>query len=90
MAVTSNISEFEQELHDGVYTKKILVEGDSWVSHPLPQAYNLAEQIDAFDTHEYLMLNIAEPGDEAREIFKPHGRQMKRLKRLLKSTQWGG
>lgn len=89
MAVTSNISDFEQELHDGIYTKKILVEGDSWVSHPLPQAYNLAEQIDAFDTHEYLMLNIAEPGDEARAIFKPHGRQMKRLKRLLNSTQWG-
>lgn len=89
MTSVSNISEFTSELNDGFYAKKILVEGDSWVSHPFPNVTNIADQIDRFKPDDYLLLNIAEPGDEAKEIFLAHGRQMKLLKRLLNSPQWG-
>lgn len=87
MTVVRDISAFVDALQDGHYSKKILVEGDSWVSHPIVP--NLATHIDSFSTHEYLILNIAEPGDEANSIFRAHGKQMKRLKRLLHTEQWG-
>ena len=87
MTTVTNINEFADEWSNGLYSKKILIEGDSWVSHPL--ILNISEQIDAFDSSEYLILNLAEPGDEADAIFKSHGRQMKRLKRLLNLEQWG-
>ena len=89
MTTVTDISEFTTELNDGFYSKKILIEGDSWVSHPFPNVTNIGDQIDRFNPDDYLVLNIAEPGDEAKEIFMPHGRQMKRLKRLLNSPQWG-
>lgn len=89
MTSVININDFTDELQNGFYSKKILIEGDSWVSHPFPGAFNLAEQIDNFDSDEYLILNIASPGDEASAIFKSHGRQMKLLKRLLNTEQWG-
>lgn len=87
MTTVSNITEFVDEWSAGFYSKKILVEGDSWVSHPLIR--HLSDQIDAFDPDEYLILNLAVPGDEAGAIFNPHGQQMKRLKRLLNLQQWG-
>jgi hypothetical protein len=89
MTTVSDISEFTDELQNGFYSKKILVEGDSWVSHPFPTVTNISDQIDRFSSDEYLILNLAEPGDEAKEIFKSHGRQMKRLKGLLNTEQWG-
>ncbi|MCW9005882.1 MAG: hypothetical protein OQK70_11500 [Gammaproteobacteria bacterium] len=89
MTTVSNISDFTTELNEGFYSKKILIEGDSWVSHPFPNVTNIGDQIDRFKPDDYLLLNIAEPGDEAKEIFMSHGRQMKRLKRLLSTSQWG-
>lgn len=89
MTVKANISEFFEAWKEGHYSKKILVEGDSWVSHPFPGVENLATQIDSFRSNEYLLLNIAAPGDEAKEIFEPNGKQMKRLKRLLNTERWG-
>jgi len=89
MTTVTNISEFTTELIEGFYSKKILIEGDSWVSHPFPNVTNIGDQIDRFKPDDYLLLNIAEPGDEAKEIFMAHGRQMKRLKRLLSTSQWG-
>jgi len=89
MTIEKNMSDFIDELQAGHYTKKILVEGDSWASHPFPNVTNLATQIDSFDSNDYLILSLASPGDEANEIFKPHGRQMKELKRLLSTEKWG-
>jgi len=89
MASVRNIGEFTAALQEGSYSKKILVEGDSWVSHPFPGVSNLESQLDSFDSNGYLILNLAEPGDEASSIFKSHGKQMKRLKRLLHTEQWG-
>ena len=84
-----DIYDFVTEWQNGHYSKKILIEGDSWVSHPFPGVSNLSSQIEQFDSDDHLVLNIASPGDEANSIFKAHGRQMQRLKRLLKSEQWG-
>jgi len=89
MASVQDIYEFTAALQEGFYSKKILIEGDSWVSHPLPGVTNLEQQIDSFGSNEYLILNIAEPGDEASSIFKSHGEQMKRLKRLLSTIKEG-
>ena len=89
MTIVNDIYDFTDELQDGFYTKKILIEGDSWVSHPFPGVTNIALQINSFNPNEYLILNLAEPGDEANAIFKPHGKQMKKLKRLLDTERWG-
>lgn len=87
MTITRDIDAFTTELQEGHYTKKVLIEGDSWVSHPFVQ--DLATQIDNFDSRNVLTLNVGEPGDKANSIFKAHGAQMKQLKRLLQTQQWG-
>jgi hypothetical protein len=89
MAIVSDIFDFVEELQQGFYDYKLLIEGDSWVSHPFPGVDNLSIQFNDFKPQNALVLNIAEPGDEANAIFKAHGRQMKRLKRLLDTEQWG-
>jgi hypothetical protein len=89
MGHVNDIYDFVDEWQTGHYSKKILIEGDSWVSHPFPGVSNLSSQIEQFDSDDHLVLNIASPGDEASSIFRAHGDQMKRLKRLLKSEQWG-
>jgi hypothetical protein len=89
MGHVNDIYKFVDEWQAGHYSKKILIEGDSWVSHPFPGVTNLSAQIHEFNSNEYLILNIAEPGDEASAIFRANGRQMRRLKRLLNTTQWG-
>ena len=89
MAMASNIGDFFDMGQQGDFSKRILVEGDSWVSQALPGMKNLATQVNRFRPQDYLILNIASPGDEAAEIFTPEGRQMKRLNRLLSTEQWG-
>jgi len=89
MAEENNIADFAKADNDGFFEKRILIEGDSWVSYPFPEAINIATCIDEYNTQDYLLLNLAEAGDEANAIFKAHGRQMKQLKRLLNTEQWG-
>lgn len=89
MAIVGDIFEFVEELQQGFYDSKILIEGDSWVSIPFPGVNNLAMQFNEFKPQNALILNISEPGDEANAIFKARGTQMKRLKRLLHTEQWG-
>lgn len=89
MAEEDNIIDFTARSSEGFFAKKILIEGDSWVSYPFPDAVNIATVLDGYSTHDYLLLNLASPGDNASSIFKSHGRQMKLLKRLLNIEQWG-
>lgn len=79
---------------NGHFTKKILVEGDSWVSHP--QVENLAHQFDNADEHNNLILNLGVPGDNAGSrygssdaVFTAGGAQMKLLKKMLRNQQHG-
>jgi hypothetical protein len=89
MTTTSNITEFYETLQSGHFSKKILIEGDSWVSHPFIGVENLATQIDEFKPNDYLILNIGDPGDEAKEIFEERGEQYKKLQRLISTENWG-
>ena len=90
MTLTSDIHEFFDEWRGGFYDKKILIEGDSWVTHPFPPFVgNLAHKFNDFNPGRYLILNIADPGDEASAIFEAHGKQMEELKDLIKTERWG-
>jgi lysophospholipase L1-like esterase len=64
------------------YPERLVVisEGDSWFSYPLSS--NLADFIEMMGP--LTMLRLEKSGDEAREMLKPGGSQLKRLKRYLK------
>ena len=70
---------------------KILIEGDSWVSHPLLS--NLSIQFDALGDDEFGILNLAYPGDTAGKIFHKNGRklsrQLRKIDQLLYSARFG-
>ena len=66
---------------------KILVEGDSWVSHPLLS--NLTQQFDGLGDDEFAILDIAQPGDTAIDMFEKNGRQLKKLDSLLVNRRFG-
>lgn len=87
MSVATDSYEFDTLLNDGLYTKRILIEGDSWVSHP--QLPNISDQLTYGDAEDVAVLNLASPGDEASAIFKSYGRQMKLLKETLNTERWG-
>ncbi len=94
MTVVFNEDDFSDRSRQGHFTRKILVEGDSWVSHL--QMDNLAVQLSKADEDDYLVLNLGDPGDNAGTvygssdaIFRANGPQMKKLKKLLRSTQFG-
>lgn len=89
MAEVQTIGDFDEKWREGFFSKKILIEGDSWVSHPLPGVTNLSTQFDGFNTGDTLILNLAEPGDEARDIFLQYGRQMQLLRQTLATLSHG-
>ena len=74
-----------QEMHG--LQKKILVEGDSWVSHPL--LANLTVQFDQFGKGGYAILNLAQPGDTASRMLSPGGKQFKELASLIVNEKYG-
>lgn len=70
---------------------KILIEGDSWVSHPF--LTDITTQIDMLGKDEFAILHLANPGDTAQEMFRKIGRtptgQLKRLDQVMHSTRYG-
>lgn len=68
-------------------TRKLLVEGDSWVSHP--QLHNLGHALDTEGNGDYAILNLGDPGATAEEMFERNSRQFWRLERLVTSRKWG-
>jgi lysophospholipase L1-like esterase len=67
--------------------KNILVEGDSWVSHPLVP--NLARQIDSMGRNNFNVLNLGSPGDTVLGILNRHAGQYKLLQDLISDQQFG-
>lgn len=65
----------------------ILVEGDSWVSHPFLN--NLADQINLLGKDDFAVLNMAAPGDTAGNMFSKDSRQLKDLDRLIYNKRFG-
>lgn len=66
---------------------KVLIEGDSWVSHPFLS--NLAIQFDNLGRDEFAILNVAIPGDTAKRMFSKGSRQLKRMGQLLHDRRFG-
>jgi lysophospholipase L1-like esterase len=66
---------------------KILVEGDSWVSHPLLR--NLCYQLDLLGGDDYGILNLAIPGDTAVNMLSKHRRQLKQIGQLIATKVYG-
>lgn len=86
MGYTCDIDEFYEMERTESSNKNILIEGDSWVSHPFLN--NLARQIDIIGSDDYNILNLSMPGDTAENILNSRGSQMKTLKRLLIEPNW--
>lgn len=88
MPQTNTASAFFTLLQD-MHTKprKILVEGDSWVSHPL--LANLTVQFDQFGEGNFAILNLAQPGDTADRMLSKKGKQFKELSGLIVNEQFG-
>ena len=87
MTVVTSMDEFDDELRHHFYSKKIYIEGDSWVSHPL--ITDIGDHIDRLAPDDHLILNVAWHGDEARDIFDPRGAQFADMRSVLTSERWG-
>lgn len=72
-AFAASIRQFPQRL-------VMLTEGDSWFSYPL--VANLADHIEMMN--DFSVMRLEHNGDEAREIMASGGKQLKKLKDLLK------
>lgn len=96
MPIARDFSEFYEMTRLGVGAVrtpdyKILVEGDSWVSHPL--LTNLTTQFDILGKDDFGILSLADPGDTAVEMFKKEGRryvgQAKRFDQAVYNERFG-
>lgn len=67
--------------------KKILVEGDSWVSHP--QIWNLTGQFEDLGNGGFNILNLAQPGDTVSRVLRSGSDQFDTMERLLSSKKFG-
>jgi hypothetical protein len=66
--------------------KRILVEGDSWASYPLPTTGNLACFVEVPEEMT-VVLNLAWMGDQMIEMCQ--GRQYELFKKLIHDDRWG-
>ncbi len=84
-----DIDRLYQALNDDGFPgeKRILLEGDSWASYPLPSTGNLAHQLRA-PSGSSVTLNLAHIGDTAWEMSKDPA-QIELFKRLIHDEQWG-
>ncbi|MEJ2141861.1 MAG: SGNH/GDSL hydrolase family protein [Gammaproteobacteria bacterium] len=85
MTYTSDIGEFYDIVIENPTNKNILIEGDSWVSHP--QVKHLADQFYRLNDNLNI-LNLASPGDMAIAILDKHTREYETLAALLDSPQF--
>lgn len=92
MPTANSIDQFHEMLRDEFYNsqvRKILVEGDSWVCHPLPGYYSIARQLGEVDQLDTLVLNVGHWGDTARELFGADTRSYRQMETLLSSNSDG-
>lgn len=86
MTYTTDIDEFYEIVNENPHNKNVLIEGDSWVSHP--QVKNLAGQF--YDLNNNLnILNLAAPGDMAIAVLDQYTHEYETLTTLLDSPQFG-
>jgi len=90
MPMCFNEDSFFDYLHtgDGMHaTKKVLIEGDSWVPHP--QLHNLSRALDYDGNGDYGILNVANPGATAHEVYHKKSSSLRRLHRDIKTNRYG-
>lgn len=87
MPYANNTAEFWDLVGQFSDNKKILVEGDSWVSHP--QLWNLTGQFEDLGDGGFNILNLAEPGDTASRVLRKGKDQFDTMEDLLSSTRRG-
>ena len=92
MAITTYESDYFDLVNSGssygaTPKYKILIEGDSWVSHPFLS--NLAIQIDDLGNDDFAILNLAIPGDTAKRMFERKSKQLKRMGQLIHDERFG-
>lgn len=66
---------------------KVLIEGDSWVSHPF--LANLSVRLDSELLGQACILNLAQPGDTSRRMLGREGHQFKQLTQLIDTERYG-
>jgi hypothetical protein len=64
-------------------SRKILMEGDSWISHP--QVHNRSRAMDYDGEGDYGILNLGNPGATAHEMFHKASGSLRRLHRVVKT-----
>jgi lysophospholipase L1-like esterase len=87
MPFASSADEFYELNREESFNKKILVEGDSWVSHPLVP--NLSRQIEGLGRNNFNVLSLGSPGDTVLGVLNRHAGQYKLLEQLLSDQQFG-
>lgn len=86
MTYTTDIEEYHEIVTENPGNKNILIEGDSWVSHP--QVTNLARQFHQLG-NDLNILNLAAPGDMAIAILDKYTHEYQTLASLLDSPRLG-
>lgn len=88
MSQANTSRDFTKLVNDYPFTpRKILVEGDSWVSHPF--LANLTVQFDQFGKGDFAILNLAQPGDTAQGMLSEDSSQFKELAALIVNERYG-
>ena len=86
MTYTTDIEEFYDIVAENPENQNVLIEGDSWVSHP--QVKHLAEQFRLLNNNLNI-LNLAAPGDMAIAILDKQTHEYESLVTLLDDPQFG-
>lgn len=87
MPYANNIADFWELVSQRPENKKILIEGDSWVSHP--QLWNITGQFEDLGDRHFNILNLASPGDTASRVLRKGTDQFDTMEQLLASTKYG-
>ena len=87
MPLAYSKEEFYELEREQSHNKNILIEGDSWVSHPLVP--NLARQIESLGKNGFNVLNLGSPGDTVLGVLNRHAGQYKLLNQLISDPQFG-
>ena len=86
MGIAYSTDEFDELKEDGENEKSMLIEGDSWVSHPLVRNYS--DQFNRLSNDGFDILNLAVPGDTMLNIMDRHGSQIKKLIEVISDPQF--
>lgn len=86
MAIAHSRESFYKLTQTHAHRKQILVEGDSWIGHPLPRASNLCVRLDTFLQGRCNLFSIGEVGHLATEMMS--GSSLRFFADVIKAKQF--